>query len=144
MDIFCKIRNMKILLVDDDKWIRESMSLLFEAEGCDLLTLETAEEGLRAIKKQQFDIAIVDYRLPGMDGLTFLKSLSAHQPDVLRILITAYGDKELLADADEMGVEEHIAKPFTSEIIEASLNRLVEKFYEDTTNHINQRRSENV
>lgn len=128
MDLFDKIKHMKILLVDDDRWIRDSMTLLFETEGCELLALETAEEGLQAVKQQKIDIAIVDYRLPGMDGLEFLKYITALQPDTLRILITAHIDKKVVIEADQLGVEDFIAKPFTSESIEASLSRLVDKF----------------
>ena len=127
MDLFDKIKHMKILLVDDDRWIRDSMTLLFETEGCELLALETAEEGLQAVKQQKIDIAIVDYRLPGMDGLEFLKYITALQPDTLRILITAHIDKKVVIEADQLGVEDFIAKPFTSESIEASLSRLVDK-----------------
>ena len=127
MDLFDKIKHMKILLVDDDRWIRDSMTLLFETEGCELLALETAEEGLQAVKQQKIDIAIVDYRLPGMDGLEFLKYITALKPDTLRILITAHIDKKVVIEADQLGVEDFIAKPFTSESIEASLSRLVDK-----------------
>ena len=56
MDLFSKIREMKILLIDDDEWIRDSLSVFFEAEGCHLLALETAEDGLAALKNQIFDL----------------------------------------------------------------------------------------
>ena len=58
MNIFSTLQGMKILLVDDDEWIRDSVCLLFEAEGCDLLALETAEEGLKALSQQNYDIII--------------------------------------------------------------------------------------
>ena len=45
MDLFSKLKKMRILLIDDDEWIRDSLSLYFEGEGCHLLALETAEEG---------------------------------------------------------------------------------------------------
>jgi DNA-binding NtrC family response regulator len=144
MDLFGKIKHMKILLVDDDKWIRDSMIFLFEVEGCELLAVETAEEGIKAIKQQEFDIAIVDYRLPGMDGLEFLRYIHRVQPETLRILITAYNDKQLFTEADQMGIEDFIAKPFTSEIIEASLNRLVDKFSRNRTDQKSKRRGKNV
>ena len=128
MDVYALIRDMKILLVDDDEWIRDSLSLFFEAEGCNLLALETAEEGIEAIKRQEYDIVISDYRLPGMNGLEFLKKVKDKQPEAVEILITAYGSDEILKEAKKMGVQDFISKPFTSENVEASLSRLLENF----------------
>jgi len=126
MDIFNRIKNMKILLIDDDEWIRDSLSFFFEAEGCNLLSFETAEEGMEAVKQQAYDIVISDYKLPGMDGLEFLRRVKEKQPNVLEILITAYANCEILKEAKMMGVKEFIPKPFTSEDVETSLARIVE------------------
>ena len=127
MDLFNKLENMKILLIDDDEWIRDSMSLFFESEECNLLALETAEEGLKILKNKNYDIIIVDYRLPDMDGLEFFKRIQESHPNTFKILITAYGSKELLSKAREMGIHDFIEKPFTSETIEESLSRLIKK-----------------
>ncbi len=113
------------MLVDDDEWIRDSMRMFFEAEGCQLLTLETAEEGLTALERQHFDIIITDYRLPGMDGLVFLEQIQDLVPNALKILITAYRSPEVTFKANRVGVDDFIEKPFTSETIEGSLSRLV-------------------
>ena len=59
MNLFNKLKGMKILLIDEDKWIRDSLSIFFECEGCHLLVLEAAEEGLEAIKEQDYDIVHV-------------------------------------------------------------------------------------
>jgi YesN/AraC family two-component response regulator len=126
MDIFDRIKNMKIMLVDDDEWIRDSLSLFFEAEGCHLLTLETAEEAMEAVKKQGYDIVISDYKLPGMDGLEFLRRVKERQPDAVEILITGYGNYEVIKEARKIGVKDFIPKPFTSENVETSLGRLIE------------------
>ena len=126
MDIFSRIKNMKILLVDDDEWIRDSLSLFFEAEGCDLLTFETAEEGMEAVKKQAYDIVISDYKLPGMDGLEFLRRVRQNQPNAFEVLITAYANCEIVKEANEIGVKDIIPKPFTSEDVETSLARIIE------------------
>jgi len=125
MELFNELREMKILLVDDDEWIRDSMSLFFEAEGCHLTALETAEEGLEALQKQDFDIIITDYRLPGMDGLDFLKRIYDPLSHSIKILITAYGNHEVVAEASKLGVQDFIEKPFTSDIIEGALSSLV-------------------
>jgi DNA-binding NtrC family response regulator len=127
MDLFNKLKNMKILLIDDDEWIRDSLSLFFEGEGCNLKALETAKEGLKILKNENYDIIIVDYRLPDIDGLEFFKRIQESHPNAFKILITAYESKELLSEAKEMGVHDFIEKPFTSETIEESLSRLINK-----------------
>ena len=121
MDIFSKIREMKILLIDDDEWIRDSLSVFFEAEGCHLLALETAEEGLAALKDQIFDLIMVDYKLPGLDGLEFLKRIHTTQPDALKVMISAYRTDKLISKAKRLKVQGFIEKPFTSETIMESL-----------------------
>jgi DNA-binding NtrC family response regulator len=126
MDIFDRIKNMKILLVDDDEWIRDSLSLFFEAEGCNLLAFETAEEAIEAVKQQVYDIVISDYKLPGMDGLEFLRRVKEKRPNAFEVLITAYANCEILKEAKDIGVKDIISKPFTSEDFEMSLARIIE------------------
>ncbi len=116
---------MHLLLIDDDEWVRDSLRLFFESEGCQIVALETAEEGLNVTARRHFDIIIVDYRLPGMNGLEFIKQLPANQADTLKVLITAYGGEDLLLKAKQSGFNEFIPKPITTEIIEESLKRLI-------------------
>jgi len=126
MGLFSKLKAMKLLLIDDDEWIRDSLSIFFEGEGCHLLALETAEDGLEELKSQDYDIIIADYRLPGMDGLEFLKRSQETNPNAMRVLITAYGNSEIFSKAYKLGVQDCINKPFTIETIEESLSRLME------------------
>jgi len=126
MNLFTKLKEMKILLIDDDEWIRDSLSLFFEAEGCNVLTFETAEEGMEAVKQQAYDIVISDYKLPGMDGLEFLRRVRENQPNAFEVLITAYANCEIVKEANEIGVKDIIPKPFTSEDVETSLARIIE------------------
>lgn len=121
MDVFHKIREMKIFIVDDDEWIRDSLRIFFETEGCRVLAAETAEEGLSTIKNQSFDIIIVDYRLPGLDGIEFLKRIHNAQADAIRILITAYRTENVVAEAKKLKIQAFIEKPFTSDAMMASL-----------------------
>ena len=124
MDVFNKLRHMKILLIDDDEWIRDSLNIFFEAEGCRIESVETAEEGLEAVRTQDFDIIITDYKLPGMDGIEFLRQIKTSQKNAKKILITAYKNELVVEEAKKVGVQHLIAKPFTSETIEASLTYL--------------------
>lgn len=127
MDLFSKLKSVQILLVDDDKWIRDSLSIFFESEGCHLTALETAEEAMEALKKQAYDIIIADYRLPGMDGLEFLNQIQGSCPDAIKVLITAYRTPEVVCKAIRMGIRDFIDKPFTVEAIEECLARLIKR-----------------
>ena len=127
MDLFNKLKSMEILLVDDDEWIRHSLCLFFESEGCHLTALETAEEGMEAIKKQAYDILVTDYRLPGMDGLEFLRHIQDTQPHIMTVLITAYKSEDVVSEAVKLGIQDFIEKPFTTKTIEESLTRLLKK-----------------
>lgn len=126
MDLYKKLKKLKTLLIDDDEWIRNSMCLFFESEGCCLLAFETAEEGMDALTGQACDIVISDYRLPGMDGLEFYRKVQKLQPHTIKKLITAHGNNEVISEAEHIGVHDFIEKPFTMEMIEASLSRLME------------------
>lgn len=124
-DLFKELRKFKILLIDDDKWIRDSMAMFFEEEGCHLSVCETAEEGLEVLKNDDYQTIIADYLLPGMDGLEFFRRISESYRGALKILITAYGNKKIFSEAESMGVEAVIEKPFTVEILKQSLARLL-------------------
>ena len=126
MDVFKKLRTLDILLIDDDEWIRDSLSIFFENEGCHLTALENAEEALEVIDGEPYRIVIADYKLPGMTGLDFFKRIQATHPQTERILITAYRNDEITAEAKRMGINHIIYKPFSTGTIEECLTHLVE------------------
>ena len=126
MSVFTKLKSKNMLLVDDDEWIRDSMTLFFEGEGCRLSSFETAEEAIKALQEQPYDIVISDYKLPGMNGLKLLKYIDTHYPKTIKVLITAYGSDDVISLARQIPVHDIIKKPFTSAIIEHSLARLVD------------------
>jgi len=121
MNPFNELKDFKTLLVDDDEFIRDSLKIAFTTKGCSLRVAETAEEGLQAVKEEQFDIIISDFRLPGMNGLDFLKMATATRPAVVNILITAYRDEYMFSEAVKIGVTEFIDKPFSVKALVALL-----------------------
>ena len=127
MDLFSKLKDKKILLVDDDEWIRDSLTLYFGTEGCHMMAVETAEEGMELLKQEGYDIILIDYKLPGMDGLTFSKKIQKMRPDAIKILITAYKTKEVVSEARQIGIQDLIDKPFTIDTIEDCLSRLIQR-----------------
>jgi DNA-binding NtrC family response regulator len=127
MNLFEKLKNMSVLLIDDDEWIRDSLSLFFTGEGCHLLGLATAEEAIEAIKQIKYDIVISDYKLPGMNGLEFFRQTEKSIPNAMKILITAYGSDEMESDARRCGIDDFIQKPLTTNALEKSLANVLEK-----------------
>ena len=127
MDLFTKLKKLKITLIDDDEWIRDSMRIFFEYEGCALTTYETAEEALKAMGEQVFDIIIADYKLPGMDGITFFKQIQSSAGTPIKILITAYHSQSVADMVQAAGIHALIEKPFQPETIESTLSMLLKK-----------------
>ena len=127
MNLFSKLKNKKILLVDDDEWIRDSLTLYFDTEGCQMVAVETAEEGIELLKQQDYDIILLDYKLPGIDGLTFSRKIQEIRPDAIKILITAYKNKKVVSEAMNVGIQDLIDKPFTIKTIEDSMLRLIQR-----------------
>lgn len=130
MDPFRKLTKLKTLLVEDDDLIRDALSLAFMNKGCFLLTTETAEEGLRVLERESFDIIISDFKLPGINGLEFLKQVAVSQPNTVKVLITAYGGEDVVSQAFGIGVHDFIDKPFSVKKFVTSLAMLVEKHNE--------------
>ena len=131
MNPFNQLKQVKTLLVDDDELIRDSLSMAFKNKGCFMRVAGTAEEGLQAINQEKFDIIISDFRLPGMNGLEFLKLATINHPESVNILITAYRDEYLFTEAVRIGVTEFIDKPFSvkalAELLVISLKRQTKK-----------------
>ena len=127
MDLFSNLKKMRILLIDDDEWIRDSMGLFFDSQGCDFFALETAEEAIEELKNQYYEIIIADYKLPGMDGLEFFKKIVKSHPGVIKILISAYEPDNIPSKGLNMGIDDFIPKPLTSESILSSLSHLIAK-----------------
>jgi CheY-like chemotaxis protein len=130
MNLFKRLRQLKTLLIDDDEWIRDSMSIFFQSEGCTIQTLETAEEALQLFAKDRYDIVLIDYMLPGMNGISFARALDRLQENqpkspspIIKILITAHGEEEIVTQARAAGFHDIIHKPFTPEAIETALGR---------------------
>jgi DNA-binding NtrC family response regulator len=125
MNYFNELKKARMLLVDDDEFIRDSLSLVFRKKGCCMQAAETAEEGLEALKTDRFDIIISDLRLPGKGGLEFLKAVRNAQPDTLCVLITAYRDMHVASQASAMGIHDFIEKPFSIGVLVQSLTNLI-------------------
>ena len=107
-----------VLLLDDDPDVITSISSLLALEtDYHVLTFTSASEAAEAIETHEIDLAIVDYLMPGaVDGIEFLIALKKRQPYSIRMILTAYADKENAIKAiNEVGLYKYLEKPWNSE-----------------------------
>jgi two-component system alkaline phosphatase synthesis response regulator PhoP len=107
--------NMKtILAVDDEEHILELLSYNLEHDGYHVLKAETGEEALKILDKEKIDIMLLDWMLPGMDGIEVLKRVRTHKAyhKLPVILLTAKGDEISKVVGLEVGSDDYLVKPF--------------------------------
>jgi nitrogen regulation protein NR(I) len=102
----------KLLLIDDEEDVRYSLERTFAADGIELATASSGEEGLKIIPKFKPDLVLMDVRMTGMTGLETLRKIRASDPKLLVILMTAYGTTQTAIEAMKLGAYDYLLKPF--------------------------------
>jgi two-component system response regulator (stage 0 sporulation protein F) len=101
-----------ILLVDDDSGVRKSVGDMLERSGYGVLKAEDGGSAMTVLQaRDDIDLVIADYRMPGMDGLLLLRRIKERDPDLPVILMTGYSDLESYLCATGLGVVRYIGKP---------------------------------
>ena len=118
---------MKILLVEDDNFIGESIKDYLELEGNRVDYFDSPIKALEEIYPEHYDIFLLDINMPGMNGYEFYKELKNYAKDVPVIFITAYSDINHMKEAFDLGAADYIKKPFELEELELRIKRLVFK-----------------
>ncbi|MBU0480889.1 MAG: sigma-54 dependent transcriptional regulator [Proteobacteria bacterium] len=101
----------KILIVDDEKSILESLEGILTDEGFSTVISDSAEEGLKIIDTEQIDLVLLDIWMPGMDGLTALEEIKQREPLLPVIMISGHGSIETAVRATKLGAFDFIEKP---------------------------------
>ncbi|UCG61950.1 MAG: sigma-54-dependent Fis family transcriptional regulator [Candidatus Zixiibacteriota bacterium] len=118
--------NYTVLVVDDDKLVNEFLVETLQRCGYDCCAVYSGEEALTLLKKRQFDIILADLKMKEIDGITLLKHARELYPDVVYIIMTAYGTVETAVKAIKLGAYDFLLKPVLPETIEHILNRVTE------------------
>jgi two-component system nitrogen regulation response regulator NtrX len=105
----------RILLIDDDAGIRDSMRMPLEYEGYEYLQAATAEEGISLVQRESPDIVFLDVKMPGMDGMEALSRIKAIDDSVPVVMISAHGTTTTAFEASKRGAIDFIEKPFGAE-----------------------------
>ena len=104
-----------ILVVDDEKNMRVSLRMVLEDGGHEVNTVKSAADAITEISKEDYDIVITDARMPGMSGYDLLEKVKKQKPNLIFIIITAYGTKDLILKAMKHGAYDYLTKPFNPE-----------------------------
>jgi DNA-binding NtrC family response regulator len=101
-----------ILIVDDENVVRDSLGKWFEEEGYAVETATSARDALLKLPLQHWDLALVDIKMPGMDGLELQRKMRDADPEIIVIIMTGYGSVETAIQALKDGAYDYIMKPF--------------------------------
>ena len=115
-----------ILVVDDDRAIRESLNSLLSDKGYDVLTVEDGHQAIDAVRQREWDVAMIDLKMPGIDGLEVLREVTKMSPNTKMIIITGYATVESAVEAMKQGAVDYIAKPFTVDELLIRLEKTLE------------------
>ncbi len=117
---------MKVLVVDDEEGVRESIRRVLELEGMEVAAAENGLSGQRRLQEDPFAAALIDLRMPGMDGLALLRWVREQGLRVPVIMISAYGEIQDAVEAMKTGARDYLIKPFSMEELLIRLRKVIE------------------
>lgn len=117
----------QILVVDDDPALHQLIEAALADDGHRLVCVKSAEEGLELIGHEPVELALIDYMLPGMDGLEFLERVQQLQPHPICIMMTAFGTPDTVLGALRKRVQDFLVKPFSIADLRNAINHALEE-----------------
>jgi DNA-binding NtrC family response regulator len=115
--------SLRILIVDDETIVRDSLGAWFRQDGHRVDVAESAKEALRLVAQSHYDIALLDIKMPGMDGLELQQRLASADPELTIILMTAYASVDTAVKALKAGAYDYIVKPFDPDDLSMLIRR---------------------
>jgi two-component system response regulator HydG len=117
---------LRILVIDDEEAMRESLAAWLRKEGYRVSLAASGAEGLARLNDADFDLLLVDVKMPGMDGLTVLERVREDWPELAVVMITAYGSIESAVTAMKKGARDYLLKPFDPEQMLLVIEKIVQ------------------
>jgi len=119
--------NIKILVVDDERGLREGCRRILESEGYSVELAEDGQQGLELLQKNSYDLMLVDLMMPVMGGLQLMDEIKKLNIDIIMIVITGFATIETAVDAMKHGAYDYVPKPFSPDQLLAVVNRGLER-----------------
>jgi DNA-binding NtrC family response regulator len=124
-------QTTRILVVDDDENIRKVLVAILEDEGYNVESVGTAKEGIEKTKRKFYNIALIDIRLPDMEGIELLTKIRDTTPRIRKIIITGYPTLQNAVDAVNKGADAYLLKPFDVEKVLETITLQLKKQQEE-------------
>ena len=121
-----EVSRLDILIVEDQPFQREMLRVFLAKEGHRIAEAENGEEALRRIERRSFDLVLLDYRMPGMNGLEVLKEAKRLNPELDAVVMTAYGTIETAVTAMKAGARDYITKPIDLDELSLLIERIAD------------------
>ncbi len=121
------MEKSRILIVDDEKAIRTSLSDFLGGSGYDVAAVENGYKAIEKVKDEDWDLALVDLKMPGLDGLAVLREIINIKPHLLVMIITGYATIESAVEAMKEGATDYIMKPFAPDELVIRIEKALEK-----------------
>lgn len=121
----------KILIVDDEPAIRSGLSTILETADYRVEAVESGEAALVVLQEQDFDLALLDVRMPGMSGVELMQEIKEHWPQTAVILLTGYGSLDSAIAAVRAGASDYLLKPSGAEKIRDSVAQALKHSMEE-------------
>jgi DNA-binding NtrC family response regulator len=115
----------RVLIVDDEEIVRESLGGWLEKDGYFVASAPDGRAGVERMKSEQWNVMLVDLKMPGMDGLQVLDQARKLQPDAAVIMITAYATVDTAVRAMKLGAADYLVKPFDPEELSLLMQKVV-------------------
>ncbi|CAH1199379.1 Sporulation initiation phosphotransferase F [Paenibacillus plantiphilus] len=112
----------KVLIVDDQNGIRVLLMEVFSSEGYETFQASNGKLALEIVRDEAPDLVLLDMKIPGMDGLEILKHLKAINKEIKVIMMTAYGELDMIKEATDHGALMHFTKPFDIDEMRMAVN----------------------
>ena len=117
----------RILVVDDERSMRDFLSIMLKKEGYEVVTAENGGDALKTVQGEIFDLVISDVKMPELDGIDVLKAVKEVSPETVVIMITAFATTETAVEAMKLGAYDYIIKPFKVDEIKLIIRKALEK-----------------
>jgi len=119
--------SARILVVDDERSMREMLAILLRREGHDVSVAENGRGAIALLNQRPFDLVVSDARMPDLDGLEVLRHARSINPSVIAIMITAYGSPDLIRGVAQLGVNDYVEKPFNTEVLRFRIRKELDR-----------------